>query len=117
MLRSCAVCGGIHEEDKMCKRTYKKDSKAYCFRNSNKWILKREQIKKRDKYLCQVCLKYGIYTYNNLQVHHIVPININYSKRLDSDNLITLCSIHHKDAERCIIKPEELYDLIDSPRW
>ena len=48
MLRSCAVCGGIHEEDKMCKRTYKKDSKAYYFRNSNKWILKREQIKKRD---------------------------------------------------------------------
>lgn len=115
MLRSCAVCGGIHEEDKMCKRTYKKDSRAYYFRNSNKWILKREQIKKRDKYLCQVCLKDGIYTYNNLQVHHIIPINNDYSKRLDSDNLITLCTLHHKDAERGYISVEELHSLIDSP--
>ena len=116
MYRSCSVCGRIHLEDKMCKRVYKKNTKESKFRNTNAWIKKRNQIKKRDKYLCQVCLKYGIYTYNNLQVHHIVPINIDYSKRLDSDNLITLCSIHHKDAERCIIKPEELYDLIDSPR-
>ena len=29
----------------MCKRKYKKDSRAYHFRNSNKWILKREEIK------------------------------------------------------------------------
>ena len=36
MLRSCAVCGGIHQEDQMCKRKYKKDSRAYHFRNSNK---------------------------------------------------------------------------------
>ena len=74
MLRTCSVCGGIHHEDNMCKRTYKKNSYASKFRNSNAWITKREQIKKRDKYLCQLCLKYNIYTYNNLQVHHIIPI-------------------------------------------
>ena len=83
MLRTCSVCGGIHHEDNMCKRTYKKNSYASKFRNSNAWITKREQIKKRDKYLCQLCLKYNIYTYNNLQVHHIIPIEKDNDRRLD----------------------------------
>ena len=67
----------------------------------------------RDKYLCQVCLKNNIYTYNNLQVHHIIPINIDYSKRLDSDNLITLCTYHHNKAERGLITKEQLLEIID----
>ena len=36
-------------------------------------------------------------------------------ERLDSNNLITLCTLHHKDAERGIISVEELHSLIDSP--
>lgn len=117
MLRTCNVCGGIHQEDKMCKRKYpsKKNSIANSFRNTNAWINKREQIKRRDKYLCQVCLKNNIYTYNNLQVHHIIPININYLKRLDSDNLITLCTYHHHQAERGLITKEQLLEIIDPP--
>lgn len=70
--RSCSVCGGIHPEDKMCKRVYKKNTKESQFRNTNAWIKKRNQIKKRDKYLCQLCLKDNIYTYDNLQAHHII---------------------------------------------
>ena len=77
--------------------------------------LKREEIKKRDKYLCQVCLKYGRFIYQDVQVHHIIPINKDYDKRLDSNNLITLCTLHHKDAERGFISVEELHSLIDSP--
>ena len=117
MLRTCNVCGGIHQEDKMCKRKYpnKQNSKANSFRNTNAWIIKREQIKRRDKYLCQICLMNNIYTYNNLQVHHIIPINIDYSKRLDSDNLITLCTYHHNQAERGLITKEQLLEIIDPP--
>lgn len=117
MLRTCNVCGGIHQEDKMCKRKYpsKKNSIANSFRNTNAWINKREQIKRRDKYLCQACLKNGMYTYNNLQVHHIIPINIDYSKRLDSDNLITLCTYHHNQAEKGLITREQLLETIDPP--
>ena len=117
MLRTCNVCGRIHQEDKMCKRKYpsKKNSIANSFRNTNAWITKREQIKRRDKYLCQVCLMNNIYTYNNLQVHHIIPINIDYSKRLDSDNLITLCTYHHNQAERGLITKEQLLEIIDPP--
>lgn len=115
MLKTCSVCGGIHEEDKMCKRYYKKNTFASKFRNSNAWILKREQIKKRDHYLCQVCLKNKIYTYNNTQVHHIIPLAKQYNLRLDENNLITLCTYHHKQAEINKITKEELYELLGPP--
>ena len=94
MLRTCNVCGGIHQEDKMCKRKYpsKKNSKANSFRNTNDWITKREQIKRRDKYLCQVCLMNNIYTYNNLQVHHITPIKFFVHNLLLFHRKSLLCS-------------------------
>ena len=82
MYRSCSVCGRIHPEDKMCKRVYKKNTIESKFRNTNAWIKKRNQIKKRDKYLCQLCLKDNIYTYDSLQVHHIIPIAKDYNKKL-----------------------------------
>jgi 5-methylcytosine-specific restriction endonuclease McrA len=59
-----------------------------------------------------MCLKDNIYTYNNLQVHHIVSIEKDNDRKLDSDNLITLCSYHHKQAEMNKITEEELYRLI-----
>lgn len=112
MYRSCSVCGRIHPEDKMCIRVYKKNTKESQFRNTNAWIKKRNQIKKRDNYLC---LKENIYTYYNLQVHHIIPIAKDYDRRLDSDNLITLCRMHHEQAEKRIISKEELYELLEVP--
>lgn len=115
MYRSCSVCGRIHQEDKMCKRVYKKNTKESKFRNTNAWIKKRNQIKKRDKYLYQLCLKDNVYNYDDLQVHHIIPIAKNYDRRLDSDNLITLCRMHHEQAEKGIITKEELYELLEVP--
>ena len=115
MYRSCSVCGRIHPEDKMCKRVYKKNTKESKFRNTNAWIKKRNQIKKRDKYLCQLCLKDNVYTYDNLQVHHIIPIAKDYNKKLDSNNLITLCRMHHEQAEKGIISKEDLYELLEFP--
>lgn len=110
MYRTCTICGGIHHEDNMFKRYYKKNTKASKFRNSNAWITKR------DKYLCQVCLKDSIYNYDDLQVHHIIPIDKNYELKLDESNLITLCSYHHKQAEQNKITKEYLYKLINIPR-
>ena len=54
--------------------------------------------------------------YKDLQVHHIISLEEDYSKRLYSDNLITLCSYHHKQAEMNKISLEELKNLIDIPR-
>ena len=59
--------------------------------------------------------KDNVYTYDNLQVHHIIPIAKDYNKKLDSDNLITLCRMHHEQAERGLITEEELYKIIEAP--
>ena len=41
-------------------------------------------------------------------MHHIVPLVEDYEKRLDDDNLITLCSRHHEMAEKGDIDRREL---------
>jgi hypothetical protein len=45
-------------------------------------------------------------------VHHIIPLAEDYNKRLDNDNLITLCNYHHKLAEDNQIPREELQEII-----
>lgn len=118
MLRTCSVCGGIHDEANMCKRNIqKKDTGSNKFRKSYEWTEKSKQIRKRDKSLCQICLtdKYNTqyrYSFNDLEVHHIVPIEEDYNKRLDSTNLITLCRYHHEMAERGQIEKEELNEIV-----
>lgn len=54
-------------------------------------------------------------TTSNLSVHHIIPIEKNYDKRLDSDNLITLCRLHHEQAEKNLIKADDLRVIIKKP--
>ena len=101
--KSCKYCGRIHGEGCICKRKpikKKKIDDAVRFRNSSAWNKKRQQIKKRDSYLCQICIRemydtYRKYNCNDLQVHHAVPINASKELRLDDNNLITLCSMHH----------------------
>jgi hypothetical protein len=41
-----------------------------------------------------------MYTYENIEVNHIVPINEDITKALDDNNLLSLCSFHHKMADR-----------------
>ena len=48
------------------------------------------EVLKRDRYECQVC-----YSSLNLQVHHIIPVNINPNLVDDVKNLITLCTECH----------------------
>ena len=118
MLKTCSVCNKIHDFNKVCRRkTTKKSTEANKFRKTYKWTKKSKCIKQRDNYLCQVCLldKYSTnykYTYKELEVHHIIPIEEDYNKRLDSDNLITLCRYHHEMVEKGEISREELREII-----
>ena len=123
-LITCSRCGKIVERGHVCpnKKTYsnKKGTEAEKFRNSANWKKKSVEIKQRDKYLCRVCLdnKYNTLiklNFTDLEVHHITPLNEDYSKRLDNDNLITLCKIHHVMAERNEIPKEYLLGLASSP--
>lgn len=121
MLKTCSKCG-IVPEGHICphrKPRYKnKDTKANKFRSTKAWLNKSIEIRQRDKYLCVVCMNNLYHTinqfnFNKLEVHHITPIEEDYNKRLDNDNLITLCAYHHKMAECGDIPKEELYKLIE----
>ena len=126
MLKSCNICGGIHKVGVQCpqkKATKKSGRYEDKFRSSKLWQNKREEIKQRDKYLCVHCFKMhegeplnkDMFTYKSLSVHHIVPLCEDYDKRLDNDNLITLCSGCHEAAEQGKISRETLRQMIGYP--
>ena len=60
----------------------------------------KSEIKERVYFLCRICLYNKKINRLNLQVHHIESLQEDYSKRLDNDNLITLCQNCHEQAEK-----------------
>lgn len=121
MLKSCQYCGGVHDAKYDCgKRPSKQKKITYIdrFRGSRKWRDKREDIRDRDKHLCQICIRNLYepdcqYNYKNLSVHHAVPIETDYDKRLDDDNLLTVCGKHHEMAECGEIPYEVIKAIIE----
>lgn len=122
-LKSCKYCGRIHKKDFICpmkpKSNKYKTSEADKFRWTKAWQRKREEVKRRDKFLCQICIRklYNTikkYNYNDLEVHHIVPIKEDYELRLEDSNLITVCEYHHELAEQGTIPREELLDIVQA---
>ena len=113
MLKSCQYCGRIHDANSVCEQKKqaeekrwknRKNTQALQFRRSNSWTNKSLTIRERDKYICLCCkamLPGTVDQYNtrDLSVHHIVPIEEDYGKRLDEDNLITTCGVHHEMCE------------------
>lgn len=122
MLKSCSRCGRVHDKQFICegmKRNYKKKiDMAVKFRNTKAWKDKRREIVNRDKALCQACINKLCLLFHttrilnqNVQVHHIIPINEDYDRRLDNENLICLCTYHHHMAEHGQIKRKDLIEL------
>lgn len=122
MLVSCKHCNGVHPRGAICTkktpaiRRKKEASYITAFRGSRAWKAKREHIKSRDKFLCQICLLERYFTtrkynFQLLEVHHIQPINERWTERLNDYNLITLCSMHHKMAENGNIPKAELLEI------
>lgn len=120
MLRSCQYCGRIHDSKYICRyktRRNKRTTDADRFRWTSLWQRKREEIKERDLYLCQICIRELYNTINKynteeLEVHHNIPINEDYNKRLDNDNLLTVCHYHHEMCEKKEISREEIQRII-----
>lgn len=121
MMKSCAWCGRIHPEGFVCPHKPKRlrqadESKQSKFRESMAWRRAAKRVLARDSYLCQACLHElpgTVRKYNSTQlsVHHITPLAEDFRRRLDDDNLITLCPSHHAQAERGQIAREKLYEL------
>ena len=117
LMKLCPVCGRkISYADKYCiectrtqvcrqansNRHYDKivrkseGNKVYdSFYHSKLWLRVRGIAVARDYGLCKDCLRNNITTLYNT-VHHVVPIKINFNKRLDTNNLICLCETCHK---------------------
>lgn len=124
MLKSCGYCGGIHERNFDCpsKPTRNKNiTHVDRFRWTAAWQDKRRYIREdRDKHMCQICIRklYNSqtkYNFDNIQVHHIIPVNEGsegWARRLDDEWLISLCSYHHVMAEDGEIPREELLEIV-----
>ena len=102
MYKACSRCGKIHDSNYVCTKgkVYKRyDGEERKMRSSFAWTEKSREIREKAQYLCEVCRSLGIYTYNNLEVHHIEKVRDNPSLLLDDLNLICLCVEHHKQAD------------------
>lgn len=124
MLISCQYCGRVHQRGEVCPRKplrKKYGTMPERVRNTYAWRKKRDEIKKRDLNCCRLCLidetksQSKRFNYKNLSVHHIVPIEEDFSKSLDDDNLITLCEDHHKLCELGKVSRDFLFELAKLP--
>lgn len=119
MLKSCKYCGRIHDTKYDCgKKPVRKKIRTQQnrFRSTIPWKNKSTEIRERDCYLCQICIRNLYETrqqYNNqkIEVHHIVPISESWNKRLDNYNLLALCEEHHKAAENGRIPRDVLLSI------
>lgn len=122
MKRSCSYCGRIHDYNYDCPMKPKpkgnRDKDIEKFRGGKLWKAKRKEILERDKGLCVVC-RLGIGCEPDLipadSVHHIIPLADDLDRRLDDDNLISLCAYHHEVAERGEIPAADLLRAIGTP--
>lgn len=125
MLKSCRYCGRVHPAGFVCKASPKKAPRASVtradrFRWSEAWKRRRAVIRQRDLDFCRVCLAQGRAMPGGtggcaVQVHHIEPLEERYDLRLAEDNLITLCPMHHKQAETGDISRDILHSLTGIP--
>lgn len=119
MMKTCTVCGRIHAMGNQCQPV-RDNSKAARFRQGRHWKNKSIEIRERDHYLCQCCIR-SLYDTERIlncdlvEVHHIVPVGDNYDLRLEDSNLISLCNKHHKAAEAGKIGRDELRQWIAFP--
>lgn len=96
----------IAEQNKKNKAKYDKeynktrDPKYVEFYKSKEWRTLRAVKLSQAEYLCEDCKEKGIITLAT-DVHHMVPIKEDWSKRLDIDNLRCLCvRCHNKRHNR-----------------
>lgn len=78
------------------------------FRSSSTWKKKRKAILERDHHECLICGNK-----NNLQVHHIIGLDIEPKLKLDDRNLITLCEHHHNQVHNGVFSSIYLTNLIN----
>lgn len=113
--KACSKCGKVHPYNYNCSvgadsNRYKKSEDK--LRSRYSWTKKSKQIREDAGNLCEVCKDQGVATYKGLEVHHIEKLRDNVDGLLDDDNLICLCTRHHKEADNGEIDKEYLRELV-----
>ena len=115
-LKACPYCGRIHPKGFDCghlpKRGQKNTTEEKRFRSSTAWTRKSIRIRERDHYMCVYCMQHDNHiNTEEIEVHHIISLKQDYNRRLDDDNLISLCREHHEAAEVGVIKQHTLLSM------
>lgn len=116
-LISCSRCGRIHSDSIICKPLSNKrrftDTAENKLRSRYSWKKKRENVRERANYLCEVCRANGDYSPKDIEIHHITKLRDDPNGLLEDNNLIALCIEHHKQADRGEIDADYLRRLAD----
>lgn len=83
-----------HIQEKNRYNRERTDKRYTDFYKTDEWEITRGLALARDHYQCVMCRWKGIKRPAEM-VHHIVPIKKDWSKRLELDNLISLCNECH----------------------
>ena len=75
-----------------------RDKRSAKFYTSTQWIRLRDLIISRAGYQCTLCKAHGRLT-PATEVHHKIPIKVDWSLRLDERNLVALCHRCHMNIE------------------
>lgn len=116
MYKSCSRCGKIHDTRFKCNagKIWKQyDLEERKLRATYDWQQKSLSIREQAQWLCEVCRDQGIYTYDNLEVHHIEKLRERPDLFLDDSNLICLCRMHHKLADQNELSKDYLKHLTE----
>lgn len=113
MLKSCSRCGNLHPFGYVCiKGKVYRGGDERKLRTKYAWEKKSLEIRERANWLCEVCRDHGIYTYYDLEVHHIESLKDAPDQLLDNNNLICLCVPCHRQADNGKLKKSYLYELV-----
>ncbi|MGJ9381521.1 HNH endonuclease [Salipaludibacillus sp. CF4.18] len=73
---------------------YARDQKSRQFYNSSEWKAVRNVARARVNNLCEICLNEDVITVADV-ADHIIPIKVNWNKRLELSNIQMCCHFHH----------------------
>ena len=93
----CQACLATQESRHKQYDASVRDKRAARFYASTQWIRLRDAMMARAGYQCEVCKRAGRLT-PATEVHHKVPVGVDWGKRLDAGNCRCLCHRCHMAA-------------------
>ena len=114
MKKACPYCGRIHDKRNECGRApvrHKRFSDANNLRNKGAWKKVKKLANDRDGNMCVLCFLEGAFNVEELETHHIVPINDDPELAYELENLVTVCRRHHEIVEA--LPPGEVHAMIE----